>query len=376
MKIIFTGGGSGGHIFPIIAISREIKKKCGNQIELSYIGPEDEFASKLFFKEGMKTNFILSGKVRRYFNTNAFLENILDIFIKIPIGIVQAFLILFFTAPDLVFCKGGYGSLPTTIAAWLLRIPVFLHESDVTPGLANKILSHFTHSIFVSFPVKQTSYFNTNKMISVGNPIREELLQVDYNSAKKEIGIVSDKQVLLILGGSQGSTRINDLIFQILPKLLTKIEIIHQTGYKDFERALSDLQAFTPKELHPYYHPQPFLNEVQIKNSMASADLIVCRAGAGTIFEIAAMKKPSILIPLPEAAQNHQVKNAYAYAESGAGVVVEEANLTPNFFLEKVFHIITYGNLELMAKSAEKFAKPEAAKEIAKYLIDFLGLKA
>ncbi|HOS87918.1 MAG TPA: UDP-N-acetylglucosamine--N-acetylmuramyl-(pentapeptide) pyrophosphoryl-undecaprenol N-acetylglucosamine transferase [Candidatus Pacearchaeota archaeon] len=371
MKIFFAGGGTGGHIFPIVAVAREIKKKEQN-IELAYLGPEDDFSSKTFFNEGIKTYFILSGKIRRYLNPLALLQNIFDVFIKIPLGTIQAFLILFFTAPDLIFCKGGYGSLPAAIGGWFLGIPVFLHESDVEPGLANKIISHISPIIFVSFSIQETAYFPAEKMVSVGNPIRPELLQVNLNSAKKEMGIKSNKPILLFLGGSQGSTRINDLILQILSKLLKIFEIIHQTGYKDFETARINVLSFVPKELQNLYHFYPFLTEEQIKYSMALADCVVSRAGAGTIFEIAAFHKPSILIPLPESAQNHQVKNAYAYAKTGAAIVLEEENCTPNFFLEKVVDLYEYGNLELMAKAAEKFSKPEAASKIAQYIIEFL----
>jgi UDP-N-acetylglucosamine--N-acetylmuramyl-(pentapeptide) pyrophosphoryl-undecaprenol N-acetylglucosamine transferase len=374
MKILFTGGGTGGHIFPIIAIAREIKKKTGNQIDLSYMGPDDELASKSLFKEGIKTYFVLSGKIRRYFNLSAFFENIFDI-VKIPLGVLQAFLILFFTAPDMIFCKGGYGAIPATIAGWLLGIPIFLHESDVAPGLANKILSKFCKNVFVSFPAKQTKFFDVNKMIEVGNPIRDNFKQIDIQVAKQQLSIISTKPILLILGGSQGSIRINDIILQILPQLLKEFEVIHQTGYKDFERAQDDLQAFVPTDLRQYYHAFPFLTEPQIIAALSAANCVVSRAGAGSIFEIAAFKKPSILIPLPESAQNHQVQNAYTYANSGAAIVIEESNLTPNFFLTKIIDLATYGNLELMSKQSEQFSKPLAGAKIADYLIDFLGIK-
>lgn len=371
MKILFTGGGSGGHIFPIIAISRELKKRCAQKIELSYMGPEDEFSSKLFFKESLKTYFIFSGKARRYFNIKSFFQNIIDLFIKIPLGIIQAFLILFFTAPDLIFSKGGYGSFPAVIAGWCLGIPIIMHESDVAPGLANKILSRFSQIIFVSFPTKQTEYFPTRKMIYTGNPVRSDLLKINQEIAKKELGIASSKPILLILGGSQGSIRINSLIYQILPQLIKKFEIIHQTGYADFERARENLIAFIPKELQAHCHLYPFLNEIQLKSGLCLAQCVISRAGAGVIFEIAAFKKPSILIPLPESAQNHQVKNAYAYAESGAAVVIEESNLTPNFFLETVLNLYTFGNFEIMSRAAEKINPQNTVNNIVDYLISF-----
>jgi UDP-N-acetylglucosamine--N-acetylmuramyl-(pentapeptide) pyrophosphoryl-undecaprenol N-acetylglucosamine transferase len=375
MKILFTGGGTGGHIFPIIAIARELKKKTGDAIDLSFMGPEDELASKSLFKEGIKTYFVLSGKVRRYFNLSAFFQNIFDVVIRIPLGILQAFLILFFTAPDIIFCKGGYGAIPATVSGWLLGIPIFLHESDVAPGLANKILSTFCKNVFVSFPLKQTKFFAPQKMIEVGNPIRDNFKQIDVFSAKQQLGISSTKPVLLVLGVSQGSVRINDMVLQILPQLLKEFEVIHQTGYKDFERAQSNLQAFVPTELRQNYHVFPFLTEPQIIAALSACNCVVSRAGAGTIFEIAAFKKPSILIPLPESAQNHQVQNAYAYANYGAAIVLEESNLTPNFFLTKITDLATYGNLELMSKQAEQFSRPAAGATIAAYLIEFLGLK-
>jgi UDP-N-acetylglucosamine--N-acetylmuramyl-(pentapeptide) pyrophosphoryl-undecaprenol N-acetylglucosamine transferase len=372
MKILFTGGGTGGHIFPIIAVAREIKKRQVEKLELSYMGPEDEFASKLFFKEGIKTYFVLSGKIRRYFNFSAFFQNLADLFIKVPLGIIQAFLILFFTAPDLIFSKGGYGSIPTVIAAWILQIPIFMHESDSTPGLTNKIISKFSRSIFVSFPIKLTQYFPEKKMILAGNPIREELLQVDPANAKAVFNIKSTKPIVLILGGSQGSTRINDLIFQILPSLLGQFEIIHQCGKKDFDRLSAEVKNFIPTELQSGFHLYAFLDENQMKHALSAATCVIGRAGAGTIFEIAAFKKPSILVPLPESAQNHQVKNAYAYGNSGACIVIEEANLTPNFFFEKISGLVSYGDLESMGRAAGNFAKLGAADTIADYLINYL----
>ncbi len=371
MKILFTGGGTGGHIFPVIAVTREIKKRQ-TEMELSYMGPEDDFASRLFFKEGIKTYFVLSGKIRRYFNFSAFFKNIIDIFIKIPLGTIQAFLILFFTAPDVVFSKGGYGSLPTVIAAWVLRIPIFLHESDVIPGLTNKIVGKFSDKIFVSFPIKSMRYFPESKMIFTGNPVRESLLQIDPKNTKNVLNLTSTKPVILILGGSQGSTRINNLISQILPSLLKQFEIIHQSGQKDFDRLTKEFQSFIPPAMQSSYHLYALLNENEIKHALNIATCIVSRAGAGTIFEIAAFKKPSILIPLPESAQNHQVENAYAYGNTGACIVIEESNLTPNFFFEKVIGLTDYGNLEVMQKAAGNFSKLGAADTIADYLINYL----
>ncbi|MFA5013166.1 MAG: undecaprenyldiphospho-muramoylpentapeptide beta-N-acetylglucosaminyltransferase [Candidatus Paceibacterota bacterium] len=373
MKILFTGGGTGGHIFPLIAITREIKKTHPSDAEFSYMGPRDGFASKALFEEGIKTYFILSGKARRYLTPVSILQNIFDIFIKIPLGTIQAFLILFFTAPDIIVSKGGYGSVPAVIAGWVLQIPIFLHESDSVPGLANRLLGKLSRMIFVSFPINQTESFPLKKMVFTGNPIREELLEVNVNETRQILKLTTGKPIITILGGSQGSTRINDLVLEILPQLLTNFELIHQTGQKDFENIKDESVALVPEELRSGYHIYPFLEENEFKHALAAAKCVVARAGAGTIAEIAAFGRASILIPLPEAAQNHQAKNAYAYAKTGACIVIEEGNLKPNFFLEKLIDLVKFGDLNAMARAAVNWSRPEAAKVIAQTLLQFLN---
>jgi len=385
MKILFTGGGTAGHILPIIAIIREIRRIYPKEdIQFLYLGPKDEFSSILLSQEGIKVKQVLAGKIRRYLNWKSFFQNLVDILFKIPIGSLQAFFYLFFLAPDLIFSKGGFGSLPAVIAGWLLRVPVFLHESDITPGLANRFISRFTREIFVSFP--KTEYFKPSKMILVGNPIRREILEGSKEEAKEFFKLTLEKPVILILGGSQGSQRINDKILEILADLLKNFEIIHQCGEKNFKEVKAEAKVMITspsqilpgktwegKDLEKYYHLFPFLKEEELKQAYQATNLIVSRAGSGSIFEIAAVGKPSILIPLPEAAQNHQIKNAYCYAENGASIVIEESNFTPHFFLEKLKYLFSHpSELEKMAEEAREFAKPEAAKIIASYLVESL----
>jgi len=372
MKVVFTGGGTGGHVFPIIAVVREMKKRGPSNTEFIYVGPKDEYSRGALPKEGIRPYYIFSGKLRRYFSIPDIFLNIADIFFKIPVGIIQSLSLVFFIAPDLIFSKGGYGSIPVVVAGWLLGVPVFLHESDIVPGLANKLLSKFSSEIFVSFPVKETEYFPLKKMIQVGNPIREELLNGDAEKAKEIFKLKKENPVILILGGSQGSQRINELIMEILPDLLSKFEIIHQTGVKDFPRIQREVLALVPEPIRKNYRPFAFLPEEQLKQAYSLSDCVISRAGSGTIFEIAALKKPSVLIPLPESAQNHQVKNAYAYARYNACLVLEEGNLSPHFFLEKLNNLFLYNYLQEMKVGAEKFAKPGAADVIARYLLDFL----
>lgn len=369
-KILFTGGGTGGHIFPIIAVADEMKRR-ELDLSLAYMGPED-FTSETFLpKEKIKTYYIFSGKIRRYLSVGSFFANFIDIFFKIPIGIIEAFAIMFFTAPDLIFSKGGFGSIPVVVAGWILRIPVFMHESDIMPGLANRVGSKFSEKVFVSFPVNEMEYFKKEKMIETGNPVRKDLTEGNVDLAKKFFNLAGGKPVVLMLGGSQGSERINDVVLEILPDALKEFEIIHQTGLNGFKRVKNESIAMADKDLQKYYHPYFFLDEKELSLAYTVADCIVSRAGAGSIFEIALVKKPSILIPLPESAQNHQVKNAYAYAKNGACLVLEEGNFTHHFFLEKLRTLLKE-DVETMKKGAELFAKPYAANVIARYLLDFL----
>jgi len=375
MKILFTGGGTGGHIFPIIAIVREIRRVLPEEekLEFYYIGPKDEISSILLSQEEIKVKRVLTGKIRRYLGFLAILQNFIDVLFKIPLGIIQALFYIFFLAPDLIFSKGGYGSIPAVISGRLLAVPIFLHESDIAPGIANRFLSRFSLEIFVSFPVKQTEFFSPKKMISVGNPIRKELLEGSNEEAKITFKLTGEKPIILLLGGSQGAQRINDILLQILPEILLNFEIIHQTGLKNFKEVKAEAETIITEELKKYYHPFPFLEEIKISQAYQAADLVVARAGSGSIFEISAAGLPSILIPLPEAAQNHQVKNAYSYAENEACLVIEEANLTPHFFFERLKYLFSYPEeLEKMGRKAKEFSKPRAARVIAEYIVEYL----
>ncbi len=374
MKILFTGGGTGGHIFPIIAVAREMKRlwpeiaQTPEDLELFYLGPKDEFYSILLAQEGIKVKSVLSGKLRRYFS----FQNFIDIFFKIPIGICQAFFHMLFLAPDLIFSKGGYGSFPPVLCGWLFQVPIFLHESDIIPGLSNKILSRFSLEIFTAFP--ETEYFPPSKMIQVGNPIRKEMIEGSKLEAARIFRLKYEKPVILILGGSQGAQRINDMILSILPEILVNFEVIHQCGEKNFKEVGAEADVVMSPKYRENYHLFPFLNEDELRNAYAAADLIVSRAGSGSVFEIASVGKPSILIPLSDAAQNHQAKNTYSYAENGACVVMEEENLTPHFFLEKLKYLFNHPlELEKMSQAAAEFSCPKTSEVIAEYLLTFLS---
>lgn len=363
MKIVFAGGGSGGHLFPLVAIIREMRKKIGNQVEMHYIGPYNKRIKEVFTNEGLHLHFIFSGKLRRSWHPKDIFINIIDLLFRIPWGFIQSLFILLFMNPEFIFTKGGKGSVEVTFSSWLLQIPIFMHESDIVPGKANKIANKFSVETFISFP--DTEHLPVDKLILVGNPIRE-LKNTQKNLSKK-------KKIILILGGSLGSERINDVVLSILPDMTKNFEVIHHCGDKNFQHIKKEAEFLLPDSLEKYYHPHPFLNEEQIAYAYEVADIIISRAGAGSIFEIAQAGKASILIPLPESSQNHQFKNAYAYAKTGASTVIEENNLTPHLLLGKIQHILTSPAIkEKMEQSAKMFSRPRAAEIIANYLVEYL----
>jgi len=372
MKILFTGGGTGGHIYPVAAVIRELRSKYSGGIQLSYLGPKDNFCKVVLSKESVKVRTILSGKIRRYSDPLTVIQNAIDAVVKVPIGIIQSFFWLFFINPDLILSKGGYGSFPVVVSAWVLGIPVFLQESDIVPGLASQKTAKYARGIFVSFP--KTEIFPPQKIIVSGNPLRKELLSGSRDEAVKAFALKGGRPVIFIFGGSQGAQRINDKILDALIEMLNHYEVIHLTGPRNIDQVIKESKITVSGDALSYYHPIGFADERTLANAYAAADLIISRAGAGSIFEIAAVKKPSILIPLPEAAQNHQVKNAYTYAETGAALVMEENNFTRHLFLEKVQDLLSSPEtLAAMTEAAAQFARPNAGAVVADYIVKYLN---
>lgn len=389
MRILLTGGGTGGHIYPLIAVVEKIKDISINQgisPEFYYVGVSDVYETMLE-SQGIKVQKLISAKLRRYFD----IRNIVDI-PKLGISVIQSIWKVFWLMPDVVFSKGGPGALPVVIAASIFNIPIIIHESDIAPGITNLLSAKMARRIAISFE-EAAEIFIANgkndaqkqkisaKIALVGNPIRDLFFKNDNLStetAKKIIGFNSEKPTLLIVGGSQGAVRINDFFISIARELLfNNFQIIHQTGKNNFENAKNELNnilaGYSEESKQQYKMFAYFDND--IKDIYQAADLIISRAGSGSIFEIAVMGKPSILIPLPEAAYDHQVKNAFFYAKTGASVVIEEVNLTNNLFftqLKKIFE--QSGLIKNMSDAAKKFAKPEAAMLIAQEVLK-LGQK-
>lgn len=367
MKVILTGGGTGGHIFPLVSVARELNIESGDRIEFLYVGPKDLFSMEAFAKEDIPVKLILAGKIRRYFSFSSFFYNIFDILINTPLGFIQSFFTLVRFKPDFIFSKGGYGSVPVVLMARLLNIPIFLHESDSIPGLANKFIGFFANKIFTSFPQWSTDFFPQEKVILSGNPIRGSILKGESSKGKTIFELRGASPILLVLGGSQGSRRINDLIIDNLDYLLEKFEIIHQTGKIDYDRIIDKRERIYKKE---YFHVYDFFNEEMMANALACADCIISRSGSGSISEIAAVSKPAILIPLPEAAQNHQVVNALVYEkETKACVVISEEDLSKDRLFSSLVEISNILKEDIL-QSTVNFSRIGASNIIAKKILE------
>lgn len=363
MKAVLTGGGTGGHIFPLVSIMRELKIESKDPIDFLYIGPDDNFSREAFKKEEIAVRNISAGKIRRYFNLSSVANNLADIFLKIPLGFFQAFSILLNYKPKFVVSKGGYGSVPVVATARLLNIPIFLHESDSIPGLANRLIAVFAKKIFISFP-RTGNYFPEQKICLSGNPIRDSITKRTNLELKKVFDVGTAKPLLLVLGGSQGSVRLNNLIIDNRDYLLEKFEIIHQTGKIDYERIKKVKEG---SNLSNCFHVYDFFDEEKMAIALSFADCVISRAGASSIAEIAAIGVPSILIPLPESAQNHQLQNALTYCEETKScIVIEEKELSGEKLISSIDSILKMDKklMGRLAASSRKKASSIIAEKI------------
>src|SRR3989344_1355829 len=321
MRIIFAGGGSGGHFYPLIAVERALRDIASEQklqdLDIIYAA-DDPYDLNLLKEDRIRYLKVPAGKIRRYFSIKNFFDPL-----KTAWGIIKASWLLYLNLPDVVFSKGGYASFPLLFAARLLGVPVIIHETDSIPGRVNKWAAKFAKRIAVSYPE---------------------------------------------------SMKINEAIVDILKDLLEFCQIIHQTGVANINTVKERMSVSLEASKFAFrYHPFTFLDEEKYKNAYKATSLIIARSG-GSIFEIAAMGVPSILIPLPSSAQDHQRENAYAYARTGAAEVIEEANMTPHILLREIKLLIAdKPRLAKMSEAAKSFAKPDAAQRIASEIIR-LGL--
>lgn len=343
-KIVLTGGGTAGHVTPNIALLPGLFE---HSYEISYIGSRNGMEKDLIRAQGIPYYAISSGKLRRYLD----LKNLSDPF-KVLKGFGQSVRLLRKIKPDLVFSKGGFVSVPVVLAARLCRIPVIIHESDITPGLANKISIPAAKKVCCNFP-ETLKYLPKEKAVLTGSPIRKELLSGDPNSARAYCGLGSGKPVLLVIGGSSGSKAINDAVRGNLSDILKEFQVIHLCGKGNLDRGLSRTDGYAQFE---------YVSE-QLKDLFALADIVVSRAGANAICELLALRKPNILIPLSAAAsRGDQILNAKSFESQGFSYVLKEEDLTGESLLSAIHAV--FNKKEAYREAMEKSGQIDSVQMI------------
>ena len=320
-KIVLTGGGTAGHVTPNIALLPRLKEMG---YEIFYIGSYDGIEKKLIADFDIPYFGISTGKFRRYFDP----KNFSDPF-RVIKGYAEARKKLKEIKPDVVFSKGGFVSVPVVRAAASLGIPCIIHESDMTPGLANKLCIPVASKVCCNFP-ETMKLLPENKAVLTGSPIREELAKGNKVAALDMCGFTANKPVVMVIGGSLGANAINQTVRQALPKLLEDFQVVHLCGKEKVDNLLLNEKGYKQFE---------YL-KAELKDVFAMADVVISRAGANAICELLALKKPNILIPLPaSASRGDQILNAKSFEEQGFSMVLDEDDLTENLLVEKVHEL-------------------------------------
>ena len=317
-KIILTGGGTAGHVTPNLALLPSLKKAG---YEIRYIGSYQGIERKLIEGAGIPYDGISSGKLRRYFD----LKNFSDPF-RVAKGYFEALRLIRRYKPDVVFSKGGFVAVPVVLAAKHYKVPVIIHESDMTPGLANKICIPSAAKVCCNFP-ETLKYLPKDKAVLTGSPIRAELLEGDRKAGLSYAHLTEDKPVLLIIGGSLGSVAVNTAVRKILPQLLNTFQVIHICGKGNLDESLIGTEGYVQYE----YIKQ------ELADLFALSDIVISRAGANAICELNALKKPNLLIPLSaNASRGDQILNARSFERQGFSMVLEEEEITESTLLNAI----------------------------------------
>jgi len=361
MKVLIAGGGTGGHVFPGIAVAEELKR-MRKDIDILFVGGKRGLEAVAVPEAGFRIRFVWArGFPRRQWWRwpGAALATV--------VGSLQSLVIVATERPDVVLGTGGYVSVPVAIAAWLLRRPLILQEQNSIPGVANRWLSRIAAEVHLSF-VEARSYFSRKDHLKVtGNPIRAHVLSGDRASAFTEFGLTPGKPTLFVFGGSRGAHRINDAALDAMRRLKGRVDVqwILQTGREDYEWA----KGIVERESLPA-RVMPFLTRIHL--AYAAADLVVSRSGAMTLAEIAACGTPSILVPYPYAAHDHQAVNAANLVDRGAAAMIADRDLTGEKLAQDIAHWLSdRPGLSQMSSNARRFARPDAAEKIARSLVSW-----
>ncbi len=352
MKILLAGGGTGGSVTPLLAVAKEIRERSP-EADFLFLGTRSGPEENMVKFEHMEFDTISAGKLRRYRSWH----NLFDIFLIIH-GFFQALLRLRLYKPDVIFAAGSYVSVPVIWAGWFLRIPSLIHQQDIRPGLANRLVQGMATKISVTFE-DSLDDFPRKKSIWTGNPIREDILSSDRKRGQALFGLEPELPTVLVFGGGAGSQRINDLMMQAVLKLTKSCQILHIYGKRKSIYKINDSR----------YHGYQFLSE-EMDDAYAVADIVVCRAGLGSLTEIAALGKAAVIIPMPD---THQVENADIYKKANAAVVLDEPGLDSDFLVNVISGLMANDEWRrIMQKNIESLVKIDARKAISDIIISLV----
>jgi UDP-N-acetylglucosamine--N-acetylmuramyl-(pentapeptide) pyrophosphoryl-undecaprenol N-acetylglucosamine transferase len=354
-RIVFTGGGSAGHVTPNIAIMEVFLKEGW---EIHYIGTKDGIEKRLIEKiKGVKYHEINAGKLRRYKS----IENLKDPF-RVIHGVGQSIAIINRIKPDVIFSKGGFVSVPVVMGAWVNRVPAIIHECDFTPGLANKIAIPFAKKVCVTFP-DTLKHLKSNKGVCTGTPIRKELLLGNKEKGYKMCGFQLNqsenvnKPVITMVGGSLGAKSINECLRKVIDKLTVDFNVIHICGKGNLDAALNRIDGYKQFE---------YLSE-ELPDVLAASDIIISRAGANSIFEFLALKKPNLLIPLPiSASRGDQILNALYFEKCGYSKVLKQEEMNEKTLLHNIYDL--YENRRFYRNNMKENDKIDSVREIVEVI--------
>ncbi len=346
--IAFTGGGTGGHVFPGLAVAEQILK-TNRDVDIHWIGSSKGMEKEIVERYQLPFHAIPAGKLRRYFS----LLNFVDVF-KIIGGFFASLYILKHLHIRVLFSKGGFVTVPPAAAARVLGIPVITHDSDLDPGLATRINAKFARIILVPYRESMENFARKERVIVTGNPVRSEILQGDPEKARLFFKIPQGKKIVLVLGGSQGARKINDIMASVVSRLVPEVYIIHQMGKRNFVESTVE-----------GYYTTPFFTDM-LPHVLAAADIVVSRAGAGTLWESGVMGKASLLIPLGmESSRGDQILNAEYFADHHAAVVLGSSP-SPDMLYNAVHTLLEDDKkIKLLGDAALRLCNRDASDKIA-----------
>lgn len=363
MRILISGGGTGGHIYPALAVARELRERY--HAELLYLGDVNGLETSIVPGAGLPFAGITAGKLRRYLSLQTFTD-----LGRIPVGMRQAFEVVAHFRPHAVFTSGGYVSVPAGFAARRYGVPLVMHQQDVSPNLANRLLTPIATRISVSFP-ESLRHFPKRRTALAGNPVRDEVVRVAGKpsaSFKSEFGFDPSSPVLLVTGGSQGARHINQAVAEALPQILPHCQVLHISGEYTYEE--------TRRSAEPYFLERPEMRgryvlraylSTRMPEALAASDIVLCRSGAATLAELAILGRPSILVPLPPGfTGSPQAVNAAMFRQAGAAEVLLDRDLTVNSLIGMLFSLLENAPRRgLMASAARSLGQPHAAAALA-----------